>query len=1002
MSRSKVPYLLALDVGTNSLGWAVLALDGNDQPCGILDSGVRIFSDGRAAKTGVSLRASYGKLRRSRRTCDRANRRKKDLLRELRRHGLMPKDEERSQALKSLDPYALRARGLDHPLKPEEIGRALMHLHQSRGFQSNRLSAASDEDAVVARGIDTTQQRMRETKARTWGELLNFEHRKRLPVKARPNMKGPKVESYHLYPSRALVRQEFEALWASQVRFHPGLLTEKARKAIHGIIFRQRPQRATTQGRCALVDGELRLPKAMPKAQSFRMWKTLSEVRVRVPGEAGPRPLRAVERQRVHAWLREHETLKGSDLGDKAGLPKGTWCSHGTIPGNTTGVAMAKESAWGPSWWSLPIQKQDGIVTLLVTEGDDDRLVEALVSAWGVEVAVARRLVDVRLPQGYLAYGATAIDRILVHLPTADSEYEATVRAGFVLDTTEKDVLPRLPFYQEVRAMRRWLSLPMPGEENGRIPNPTVHISMNQGRRVINGLLKKWGLPAQVTVELVRDLPLGNCTATRDMEENQKRNQRRREQACKEFEALGLPDTQGNQELYRLWVDLPEEERRCVYSGRPISLSDLFSGKIERDHILPRSWSRDNSFQNQVLCYGEENAYKGKRTPWDAWGHDKERWEEIRARVERFAKSSKSWKARLRRFEPSASIREDGFLDSQLNDTGWIAKATAQYLSVLVPRHKVRTVFGGMTRLLRSRWRLNQILSEDGSPEKNRGDHRHHAVDAIVIGCTTPAMVARVCRAGLAGRDEAVANFDPPWEGFYEDVSRSIDGIIVSHKKDHTPDGGFFKDTLYGVRQEAGVQVLSCRKATVDIELAGVDKVKDPILREGLREALLADPKKGARLFAERTGVRRIRVEAQQDTGVILTDDGRSAKLTDGYYCMDIFRGPDGSWRGEPHTSYSASLKGATIPAGRPDFLMRIHKGDVILMEGRTLVVRQIVVSSKALLLRDHRNADGGGNKVSLLQLQKRGARLVSVDEIGHVHEMTPRKWRRIGHAARG
>ena len=119
-------YTLGLDIGTNSLGWAIL------EGRAITATGARIFGDGRDAKSGASLAEDRRLARQMRRRRDRYLRRRSVLLSEMIAAGLMPVEEGARKALENLDPYDLRVTALDARLEPGEIGRALFHLNQAQ------------------------------------------------------------------------------------------------------------------------------------------------------------------------------------------------------------------------------------------------------------------------------------------------------------------------------------------------------------------------------------------------------------------------------------------------------------------------------------------------------------------------------------------------------------------------------------------------------------------------------------------------------------------------------------------------------------------------------------------------------------------------------------------------------------------------------------------------------------------------------------------------------
>ncbi len=165
---------LGLDIGTNSIGWWLYETDG-DRIIGLLDGGVRIFSDGRDPKSGTSLAVDRRAARSMRRRRDRYLRRRAALMRKLAEAELMPDEPSQAKALEALDPHALRAAGLDQPLPLRHLGRALFHLNQRRGFKSNRKTDRGDnESGKIKDATARLDQAMMAKGARTYGEFLHM------------------------------------------------------------------------------------------------------------------------------------------------------------------------------------------------------------------------------------------------------------------------------------------------------------------------------------------------------------------------------------------------------------------------------------------------------------------------------------------------------------------------------------------------------------------------------------------------------------------------------------------------------------------------------------------------------------------------------------------------------------------------------------------------------------------------------------------------------------
>ena len=188
MAQCKTSWRAGLDGGTNSRqGWAAIKLDADGKPCGLLGLGVRIFSDGRNPKDGSSLAVQRRVPRGMRRRRDRYLDRRSDLMDALIAVGLMPADEAERKSLEALDPYALRAKALHSLLSPHELGRALFHLNQRRGFKSNRKAGNKEnDDGTISEGIKALNSKMLEAGAQSLGEFLHMRRSKGDIVRAGP------------------------------------------------------------------------------------------------------------------------------------------------------------------------------------------------------------------------------------------------------------------------------------------------------------------------------------------------------------------------------------------------------------------------------------------------------------------------------------------------------------------------------------------------------------------------------------------------------------------------------------------------------------------------------------------------------------------------------------------------------------------------------------------------------------------------------------------------
>lgn len=249
---------LALDIGTSSIGWILFELI-NDRPHRILDGGTRIFGDGREAKSGQSLAVGRRNARAMRRRRDRYLRRRASLIKRLASAGLMPSDPDQAAALTALDPYELRALGLDNRLPLPHLGRALFHLNQRRGFKSNRRTDKGDnEGGMIKDASARLDQAMMAEGARSYGEFLYLRRQqaddpRNVPaVRTRINPHltdedGKEQAGYDFYPDRRHLEEEFRLLWKVQAGHNPNL-TEELGNALFETIFYQRPLKPLPSG----------------------------------------------------------------------------------------------------------------------------------------------------------------------------------------------------------------------------------------------------------------------------------------------------------------------------------------------------------------------------------------------------------------------------------------------------------------------------------------------------------------------------------------------------------------------------------------------------------------------------------------------------------------------------------------------------------------------------------------------------------------------------------
>jgi CRISPR-associated endonuclease Csn1 len=1017
-SRGKTS-VLGLDLGTNSIGWALLDEDQQQ----VQAMGTRIFSSPMDAKEKDKPKnAARRQARAARRLTRRRVIRRNQLLALLREHGFIPAQDQTTWHQK--EPYVLRARGLDEELSPEEFGRALFHLAQRRGYQSNRKSAglsdvedpavqeiierkeaeerlkelealqrkrekaaakgkdanAPEDEKVVLAAIAELKQTLENQGLRTLGEYFHQRLQKGLPVRRQ-------------YTERGMYQYEFNALWAAQAQFHPALQSDELKAQFFHAIFFQRPLRRAVGvvGACQFEKSRNRAPKANPISHEFRIWQQLNHLLYLPEGSSDWLALALEQKQLVADALHETKELSWSKFRALTGIKKTAQINLEpneneritglkSLSGNATHIELVKRT--GGRWTEMNEDERAALFEDLHTIDHKGKLVRRLRQHWQFTPEETYDLATLELEMGHTMLSTRAMRRLLTHLKQGLNYHDAVVAAGYEHN------------YQKEIAVKAQLP-----EVPKAITNPVVRKALNETRRLVNAIIAEYGLPQAIRIEMGRDLAL-NKKDRQEIEKANKRNAELNQQAKTACQAQGIahPSVTDLQK-YRLWVEC---NGVCPYTGREIGLNQLFTQDIDIEHILPFSRSQDDSMANKTLCYARENReVKRNRTPFEAYG-DSPQWDEMRQRVARF----KCGRHKKKLFALTAI--PEGFSERQLNDTRYIARQVLQFCQDLGCDVTVTT--GKATAALRHHWGLNPLLGDDG--QKNRLDHRHHALDAVVVALTTLSLSQRITRAAqghTGGFFDGAWRVPEPWEGFRHDVRQALDKVVVSHQLNRKVYGALHEETAYGRRAADGSFVV--RKPVQSITGAEIERVIDPTLRERIRawveevgpKRQASEPFYFVNRHGEKVEVRRVRVRARaadpSKMFAVRDDAGRPVKYHpygSNHHVVIYEHRVTGERNAEVITMVEAARRGAqreNVYQPRPPVgwrtLMVLHKGDAVTIaeSDSVYIVRSFNVENPLdMFVREHLTGDESRDirirgKSGLARLAKR----VQVDRVGRV-----------------
>ncbi|MCA9456800.1 MAG: type II CRISPR RNA-guided endonuclease Cas9 [Nitrospira sp.] len=872
--------VLGLDLGSNSLGWGLLESDDEGVLQRIIDVGVRIFPKAVEEKTPTPKNQERRIKRLARRTIQRRARRKKKMLNYLVSLKLLPQellgDESFEGILNGLgDPYDLRAKALDYDLKPYEFGRVLLHLVQRRGFLSNKktllgrdmlddpdvlailgeegeFEESDAEESAFKQDISSLREEIKSGGYRTLGEFL-ASREKHEPKRNR--------DGQHLRTDRQMYREELVMLFSRQRHVFSQLSPEVEDK-IEEIIFHQRPLklRPDRVGKCKLEPSNKRAAVARLEYQRFRYWQDINSLEFFDPYDEVWKRLTEEDREKLAILFENHAVITFARIRKELGLDRKAEFNLDSgvkkLKGNTTACAIREVYS---NWDKLDDVKKLLLTEDLLTIKKKSALKKRLVGHWRLDAETAVKLCMVEFEPDYGSHSLKAINKLLPYLQEGVIYSDARVKAGYGYELEEIEIQDKLG---------------QPPE----LPNPIVNKALHELKRVVNALIKEYGKPDVIRIEMARDLEM-NTDRYKRFVSQQKKNTAANDKAVEAYQQISQehPRLQlsnyPSREMklrYRLWQD---QDCFCIYSNRAISLKDLFSAEVEVDHILPYSQSLDDSYMNKVVCYAKENQNKGNRTPIDAFSSNREKWEQITQALSRWPKHFSSKRDRF--FRRADELMRRDFIESQLTDTRYICKEAHKYLKPL--GCDITFTRGVMTSWLRHQWELNDLIGE--TDQKERTDHRHHTIDAVVTACIDRKLYASLIQQSreLEHSGSALSmkelHFTPEISDIKEQLEKALDDLIVSHVPQRKLTGAFHEET--GVGFIDGVGTVYRKRLSPDFKVKNVNSIIDDTVRELVKSHLDMngnDPKsafsEGFKLYHRdgKTLIKRVRVVQSKAT----------------------------------------------------------------------------------------------------------------------------------------
>lgn len=853
---------LGLDIGTNSVGFALI--DTGEKENGlekIIAIGSRIikeedihknFNEGKAASKCADRTMYRGARRRYHRYVMRRERLKKIL----EQNNMMP-SKELLLKITEKELYRLRAIAVTEKISLEELGRVLYLLVQKRGFKSNRKDAsAKDTDYVEA--IKKLNSKMGDKTIGQYFYSVFFDESKKYEItqmkedfpeyEEEENDTPERIRNNKFF--RAKYIEEFDRIWNKQKEFYPKILTDDLQKIVRDdIIYFHRPLKSCKHliANCEFEKNNKVVSKSSPLHQEAVIWQTINNIEITKNDGTREKPsLESLKKLfdelnfNTKKLLNKQHRLAGSKIMKLLGY-KDKECSinyNEGIKGNTTLLRIAealKKGGVENSEQYLSFNHNNlnekgnlyHIWHMLFSIQDTEELKKALKNNLSFNDEEIKYLLDISFSSDYGSLSAKAIRKILPHLQKGLMYSDACEEAGYNHSDQDIQIKERLSFIKP-----------------NILRNPVVEQVTNQVINIVNNIIDTYGKPDEVIVELARELTKSakeKQSITKAVNRDRKYHELIRQKLMEDVDYRGKNPTMRDILRYKLWE---QTGKKCLYSGKIIPLYDLYNGRTDIEHVIPRSRRLDDSQSNKIISYRIHNEKKGQKTAFEYMEtlgeHDVARYvQDIKALNEKGSKcldgaTRKVNGIKLKNLtKTSEDLSKDGsFVASQANDTAYISKKTVELLKEVFGKENVRTAAGGITDKLRDDWGLMKVLqelNEDKYGKENvynderidketgeikkykklkigedkdgrkiiftkRDDQRHHALDALITALTTHQIVHRLNNAHKDYRTKDPSSKDfkksntkfedlMPRKDLRNYVREALKGILISYNK---------------------------------------------------------------------------------------------------------------------------------------------------------------------------------------------------------------------------
>lgn len=785
-------YRLGLDIGIASVGWCIL-----DEDNSIVKAGVRLFPEGSSDEN---------QKRRGRRASRRLLRRRQfriERVRELLYRYEIIDNYNYDFYTNETTPYHIRKKGLYEKLSKKELAIAMFHLAKRRGAGEFNIEIKEGDEESTKSILADNEKLLREGKYICEIQLERFENKTQ---EVRGNRNNFKTSDYI---------KEIRKLIEIQREFYPNLdkkfeeeyveIIEGRRKYFEG-PGKNSPYSWKSQeewmeglmGNCTYFPEELRLVKNCYTAEKFNLLNDLNNLKIK---RAENDRITKEEKLELLKLFKGAKTEKSVTLKKIASILN---VKEEDISGYRVKKDGSPEFAFLKSYVEInKIFKCDDVdildsISKIATYYQD---VETRKEKYREELkgvaGVTEEVIDT-LAQKIKFTGSHSLSKKAIKLIENDlletSKNQMELFNDYELVPYKMDFKDEKIKYIPKDYVNNW------------VLSPTVKRSMFQTINIVNEILKEYGTPDEIVIELARE------KNSDDMRKTLKDIQNKNEKENKEIIEL-LEDKKLDKRYFELLKYWRKQDGICMYSGEMIGIDEILQNPLafEIDHIIPRSISFDDSQDNKVLVRRIENQKKGQRSPYEYFSSKmtERSYEEFKAQVLNMFDNKKiSLKKRdLLLLEEDISKYSRNFIARNLVDTRY---ATREFMSLLrvffrdkQERVKIKSIRGSFTSQIRKEWKMTKMREIS---------HNHHAQDAYIILMAEKTLHKLKWVKDFDENDELVRtyvrkeeilndeDFKKLFDYKYSTPIKEYKDFSYSHFVDKKPNRQLSDETLYSTR----------------------------------------------------------------------------------------------------------------------------------------------------------------------------------------------------------